>query len=931
IYSMTGDAHGDVILGTYDSGVDVLDPSSGRIQHFTVASGAGMSDDRIRSLFVDSRGEIWAGTMHGLNEIDLTHHIVHAYVNPASTAESNVIDRIAESPDHDLLLATLHGLHSFHPQGGVFDKAAVLQWISKPMTTEFLTNITTDNAGNIWICYGHQLSVLEHDTHALRVFDTKPDSYDSLPSLAIHDLYQDHSGLLWMGTDVGAEVVDPRLLDVGYVTSSALTGRPISVQDHIEQVVEYQGSLLVSTPVDLYRIPLTGFTYGSTAEHLTHFDNDKYGIASALAINTENQILIGTQFDWVLVMDGHGRIRDRWHIANGQRAANASIRGIFQTSADSYLIATFGSGLWEYTPSTHKAMRIPGDTPGGLTDNDQVETLLPLSPSKVLAGTFRGLFEVDLGDRSSKLISLLRQSKNEPVIQALYRDDKGQVWVGTYEGLWSLQFGATDGALTSKQYYPQAVTATSAAILAIARGRHGDLWLASSNSLLRFDPATGQTLGLSRDQGLPSLEFYSYTHLRASNGWVWFGGPSGLLGFDPDLLKPNPMGPEVVFNEVTSYKQNKLIDLPVDVHKPLQLSYEDSIVTFDMAAADFAQPQANTYSYRMVGFTQDWTPPSRNHLITFTNLNPGRYRLEVKATNNWGTWSTAPAALDIVVLPPWWRTWWAYTVYLLIIIGSAIAYVYSLKRKITREEAVSASLREANEIKSNFVEKLEVQVKEATQELRETLQGVNLKNAELEIAQRRATEGEQVKSQFLANMSHELRTPLTGVLGYTKLLTSTNLTSEQKDYVGTIRVSSESLLAIINDTLDLSRLEAGKLLIDEVDFDLLELIESTLEMLAPIAYQKRLELIRVIPAEVPLHLRGDPLRMRQVLTNLLSNAIKFTESGSVCLEVKLLEQTERDANIVFRIIDTGIGIPEGEIGQLFNAYVRGRISTRHHV
>src|SRR5579872_4441926 len=229
------------------------------------------------------------------------------------------------------------------------------------------------------------------------------------------------------------------------------------------------------------------------------------------------------------------------------------------------------------------------------------------------------------------------------------------------------------------------------------------------------------------------------------------------------------------------------------------------------------------------------------------------------------------------------------------------------------------------------MEKLESQVKTATHDLRETLQGVNLKNAELEIAQKRATEGEQIKSQFLANMSHELRTPLTGVLGYTKLLTSTHLTSEQKDYVGTIRQSSETLLSIINDTLDHSRLEAGKLLIDEVDFDLLEVIESTLELLAPTAYQKRLELVRIIPADVPLYLRGDPLRLRQILTNLLSNAIKFTEHGSVAIEVKVLSQDERETKLVFNISDTGIGIPSGELPKLFRSEERSRISTQHHV
>ncbi len=931
IFSMTGIADGELIVGTADSGIDVIDQDSGRIQHYTAEDGSGLSDDRIRFLYVDSRGEIWIGTLHGLDELDLPHHIIHAYINQQTTADGNVIGVITESAEHDLLLATLHGLHSFHPQGGVFDKADVLRWISKDMATEFVANVETDSAGNVWIGEaGRQLSVLEHTTHALRVFDTKPDSYDSIPSLTIYDIYQDRSGLIWIGTDVGAEALDPRLLDIGYVTSTALTDNPISVKDHIEQVVEFHGRLLVSTPTDIYKIPLTGFTYGHSRERFAHIDSGQYGFATVVQVNDEGQVLVGTHNDWVLVFDQNGRFKRRWQVSQSAQSSNASIRGIYEAAADTYYFATFGNGLLEYHPSTHSTTRIAGTSSSGLFRNDQVETILALQPGSMLAGTFRGLFEVNLQDRSSSLISLKERSSAEPVIQALYRDGDGQIWAGTYEGLWKLSFDAS-GRLTEKRYYPQAATTTSAAILAIAGGRHGDLWLASSNSLLRFNPSTGETLGLSRDQGLPSLEFYSYTHLRASNGWVWFGGPSGLLGFDPDLLKSNLIGPSVVFNEVTSYKQDKLVELKTAVGKPLQLSYKDSIVTFDVAAADFAQPQANTYSYRLIGFTPQWTPPSRNHLITFTNLNPGRYRLEVRATNNWGTWSATPAALDIVVLPPWWRTWWAYTIYLLIIIGSAIAYVYSLKRKIVREKAISASLREANEIKSNFVEKLESQVQEATLELRETLQGVNLKNAELEIAQRRATEGEQVKSQFLANMSHELRTPLTGVLGYTKLLNSTNLTSEQKDYVGTIRVSSESLLAIINDTLDLSRLEAGKLLIDEVDFDLLELVESTLELLAPIAYQKRLELIRVIPTDVPLSVRGDPLRLRQVLTNLLSNAIKFTESGSVCLQAKLLEHSERDATVMFSVIDTGIGIPEGEMGQLFNAYSRGRISTRHHV
>jgi signal transduction histidine kinase/CheY-like chemotaxis protein len=805
---------------------------------------------------------------------------------------------------------------------------------SGPDATQFsqtvLYNVFVDSHQNIWFTSPtNGLYLIRSGSDVAHNYLHIAGENDSLTSNQSYQIFEDHSGFIWVTTDAGVSILDPNIIDVYSLKPSNIKGGQAVVDDKIGSTIEFHGKLLLGGAGAVYQFPLDpkGDGLKEPSNIFLRLDLRRDGSARALAEDNSGRLLVSTSSGDLLQVSPAGKVVRSWHPGSARDQRIQIINRIVTGDDSKVYLGTFGTGLISFDLDTGKVRFVDGLGPTELANNDIVEDVLKTGPHHLWAGTFRGVFQVDTTTGRSFLTPLLPGTA-EPVIQSLYEDKQRNLWIGTYDGLWRVKLDASGASISAAE---SVGPFSQTQILAIEQDDQGRLWLATVDSLVRFDPKTDETLTFGKDQGSPISEYYSYGHTHTSDGWLWFSGGQGAVGLRPQDLGPNRHPPQVTINGVTAYREGKLSSKRLITGQPLTLTYQDSISMFDVAAMDFGAPQANRYSYRLVGFQPEWTPPTTSHLITFTNLNPGKYRLEVRAANNWDTWSTAPATLELIVLPPWWRTWWAYTIYLLIVIGSAIAYVYNLKRKILREKAISASLREANEIKSNFVEKLEFQVQEATLELRETLQGVNLKNAELEIAQRRATEGEQVKSQFLANMSHELRTPLTGVLGYTKLLTSTNLTSEQKDYVGTIRVSSEALLAIINDTLDLSRLEAGKLLIDEVDFDLLELVESTLELLAPIAYQRRLELIRVIPPDVPLSVRGDPLRLRQVLTNLLSNAIKFTESGSVCLEVKLLEHSERDAAVEFGVTDTGIGIPEGEIKQLFNAYARGRISTRHHV
>lgn len=218
-------------------------------------------------------------------------------------------------------------------------------------------------------------------------------------------------------------------------------------------------------------------------------------------------------------------------------------------------------------------------------------------------------------------------------------------------------------------------------------------------------------------------------------------------------------------------------------------------------------------------------------------------------------------------------------------------------------------------------------LEQANRDLRESLETVEVQNIELDLARREALAASRIKSEFLANTSHELRTPLNGIIGFTKLLLKSALDSRQREYLETIRYSAENLLTIINDILDFSKIEAGKLVLDSVPLNLREVIEETLSILAPGAFEKGLDLILLYDDEVPADLVGDPLRLRQILTNLISNAVKFTSSGHIVVRVSLSDTASQRVPIKISVTDTGIGLSEAQQRQLFRAFMQGDAST----
>ncbi|MEQ1746395.1 MAG: two-component regulator propeller domain-containing protein [Saprospiraceae bacterium] len=408
-------------------------------------------------------------------------------------------------------------------------------------------------------------------------------------------------------------------------------------------------------------------------------------------------------------------------------------------------------------------------------------------------------------------------------------------------------------------------------LCAVTEYPDGSIWMAGPNHILRFDPATKkfENYNLLKE----AKEFNTRSVYRTPDGRLFFGGVSGFVTFHPDRLGVDSTTPRLVLRGISVL--NKMVDFGTapEFVRQIRLKHTDKVFTFHYAGLHFTAPESLRYRYKMENFNADWQEAGSKRDATYTNLSPGRYVFLADAAKADGRWSGKPVAIEVIIEPPYWQTWWFYLLIVLALGGIGFALVKNRQheRRLAREK---------------------------------------------ELAEQNA----RYKSQFLANMSHEIRTPMNAIIGLNKLLLDSGLNEKQQQYTKAIAQSGENLLWIVNDILDQAKIESGKFSFVERPFELDVQLEQLRNLFLHRALENQIEYdIRTAP-DVPNRLLGDPLRLQQVLTNLVGNAIKFTKKGSVRVDVSLVDKSESAAWLRLAVQDTGIGIPAEKLDLIFDSF-----------
>ena len=559
-------------------------------------------------------------------------------------------------------------------------------------------------------------------------------------------------------------------------------------------------------------------------------------------------------------------------LSNGSSQEPRDVRRLY-LDADGVLWVGAGSGLYRLMPGS--------DIPESLYVDGRalpsVNAMVSNRRGELWVGTRNGLFLSEGPDQPLRMVSSPAGLElTDPSVVGLLLDDQGGLWVDTSAGLHRLihregQQVAFDAVSVRLGIAGRPFGAN---LMMDARQR---LW--TQRHVLSADHSS--VYPLQRADGVDNGTAWFRSYLQLDTGRMLFGGSRGLLIVDPEAFEPWAYEPRLVVSALSIDGQSLP---PGRAVQGLALTPGQRSLSVEFASLDFSDPGRNRYRFLLEGFDNQWmTTSAANRVATYSNLAPGSYRLLAQGSNRNGDFGAEVLVIPVRVLPAWWQTPW----FRFLTVVVAIALVAGLIQLRT------VVLRRGHR-------QLERLVKERT--------------AELEKANR-------VKSEFLANMSHEIRTPMNAVIGMAQLGLHSDPPSPQKDYFQGIYRSAHNLLGLINDLLDFSKLEAGKLQLEVIPFKLNEMLEDIRALIEPSAADKGVELVFQI-APLDRAVMGDPLRIGQVLTNLLANALKFTDHGKVELDVVLSEIRDDRCEVTFSVSDTGIGMSEQQVASLFKPFTQ---------
>jgi len=485
-------------------------------------------------------------------------------------------------------------------------------------------------------------------------------------------------------------------------------------------------------------------------------------------------------------------------------------------------------------------------------------------------------------------------------IRHFHEAENGDFWLATKgAGIIRWKPSLVEGKLSESQQFTSKEGLTNDYLYAVYEDDFGKLWMPSDEGLMCMDKQTLKIKTFLTEDGLPHNEFNFTAHYQAKNGTLYFGGLGGLISFHPSIFSDLPENnTPLVFTKFSLFEegQKAIVDKTSQLKttKKITLNPTDKFLELEFALLDFDHPKLHTYAYQIEGYSDQWNYINENQL-RITSLPYGDYRLKIIGKNSSHGWSKQELTLDIEVQKPFYLEVWFIGLSILSLLGLTIGGVKWRLRNLQKDR-----------------ERLEKEVEKRTATIQQQAQKLQALD--------------KAKTRFFSNITHEFRTPLTLVIGPLEQVMERKLTEKSKGKLTSVLKNARHLLGLINQLLDLSKLESGQMKVEVTYGDINAYTRELVHSIKPLADKKE-QTLQIAIAETAWKTQFDKKKWTKIIYNLLSNAIKYTpEKGTIQLEL----QSNGDGQIHLRVKDSGIGIKKSQLAQIFNRFYQvDDSSTRH--